>query len=184
MWGIGSLPPPPPPCDGCKRPICRCPKPADPRPAADGRGLGDWHFAGPGGPGGPGDHPTRRGVKHPTFCRGFRGPRGRPDFSKRQMVIQISRPTSAKPPSVSCRRGRIPARSSIGDVPARLLLAPLRVRTRTSCCSGWASWRRWSSGTRRMSLYVHVITSASVFDLTCPDGPRSPVMSYLRGLHS
>ena len=30
---------------------------------------------------------------------------------------------------------------------------------------------------------MHVITSASVFDLTCPDGPRSPVMSYLRGLH-
>jgi len=90
MWGIGSLPPPPPPCLVCKRPICRCPKPPDPRSAADGRGLGDWHFAGLGGPGGPGDHPTRRGVKHPTFCRGFRGPRGRPDFSKRQMVIQIS----------------------------------------------------------------------------------------------
>ena len=58
------------------------PEAADPRSAADGRGLGDWHFAGLGGPGAPETIPQGGGLSTPPFAGASGAPGAAQTFQK------------------------------------------------------------------------------------------------------
>jgi hypothetical protein len=47
------------------------------------------HFGGLGGPGGPGDSSKGWGASPPTFCKGLRGPRCRPDSQNGRFPILV-----------------------------------------------------------------------------------------------